>query len=121
LVPTVICLIYVSVGQYPVAYESLDGINFQSEPHLCRVAVGSRALMAPVPTAAPPAAPFAARDPEQWLTPDQAKDELVCGVDYVWTLCRERRLKHRRNGRRILIKRAHIDEYNEAQVIGGGS
>jgi hypothetical protein len=77
--------------------------------------------MAPMPTAAPPADRPAPRDPEQWLTPNEAKDEIVCGVDYVWTLCRERKLKHRRHGRRILIKRAHIYEYNDAQVIGGGA
>lgn len=59
------------------------------------------------------------RDPEQWLTPDQAKDELVCGIDYVWKLCRDGRLKHRRKGRHILIKRAHITEYEESLVSGG--
>lgn len=59
------------------------------------------------------------RDPEQWLTPNQAKDELVCGVDYVWQLCREGRIKHRRKGRRILIKRAHCREYADSLVEGG--
>jgi excisionase family DNA binding protein len=61
----------------------------------------------------------AARDPEQWLTPEQAKDELVCGVDYIWQLCREGKVKRRRKGRNYLIKRAHITEYMDAQVEGG--
>jgi excisionase family DNA binding protein len=62
---------------------------------------------------------FEGRDPEEWMTPSQAKDELVCGVDYVWRLCREGKLKHRRKGRQILIKRAHAREFADAQVRGG--
>jgi hypothetical protein len=62
---------------------------------------------------------FEGRNPEEWLTPRQAKDELVCGIDYVWKLCRDGDLKHRRKGRHILIKRAHAQEFADAKVRGG--
>jgi excisionase family DNA binding protein len=58
------------------------------------------------------------KSPEDWLTPVEAAPILRCGVDQVWKLCRERKLKHRRNGNRILIKRVHLTEYTDAQVVG---
>lgn len=57
-------------------------------------------------------------DPEYPYTPVEAAELLRCSVDYVWKLCREGKLKHRRNGRRIFIKRQHLTEYIDAQVVG---
>lgn len=58
-------------------------------------------------------------DPEEWLTPQEAASEMRCGVDYVWRLCREARLKRRKKGRHHLIKLKHVHEYEDAQVEGG--
>jgi excisionase family DNA binding protein len=55
--------------------------------------------------------------PEDWLTPREAAPVLRCGVDHIWKLCRERKLKHRRSGNRIFIKRGHLTEYADAQVV----
>jgi excisionase family DNA binding protein len=50
------------------------------------------------------------------LTPDEAAPLLRCGVDHVWKLCRDGKLKHRRNGRRILIRRQDISDYIDDQI-----
>ena len=57
-------------------------------------------------------------DPEFPYTPVEAAELLRCSVDHVWKLCREGKLKHRRSGRRIFIKREHLIEYTDAQVVG---
>jgi excisionase family DNA binding protein len=54
--------------------------------------------------------------PEDWLTPQEAAPIMRCSVDYVWQLCREGKLKHRRKGRNILIKREHVTEYMDGGV-----
>lgn len=43
----------------------------------------------------------------------------MCGVDYVWQLCREGKIKRRRKGRNYLIKRMHSQEYADSLVEGG--
>lgn len=56
--------------------------------------------------------------PEDWLTPQEAAPILRCGVDHVWKLCRDKKLKHRRNGNRIFIKREHLADYADSLVVG---
>jgi excisionase family DNA binding protein len=58
-------------------------------------------------------------NPNEMLTPVEAASLLRCRKDYVWRLCRDGKLKHMRKGQKILIKRAHVSDYIDAQIAGG--
>lgn len=55
------------------------------------------------------------RDRDPWLTADQAAAHLGCKRDRIYDLVQIGRLTPRRDGRRVLFKRADLDRYLESR------
>ncbi len=53
--------------------------------------------------------------PEPWLNVDQAAAYLSCGKQRVYNLISQRRLRHVKDGSRVLVRREWIDEHLKAQ------
>lgn len=51
---------------------------------------------------------------ECWLTVDQAADYLGCRRQRIYNLVSQRRLRHRKDGSRVLFRRHWLDELLEA-------
>ncbi len=52
--------------------------------------------------------------PEPWIGVDQAAEYLACPTSRIYDLVSQRRLTPRRDGRRLLFKRSHLDAAIEA-------
>jgi excisionase family DNA binding protein len=52
--------------------------------------------------------------PEPWLTVQQAADHLACRPQRIYNLVSQRRLRHAKDGSRVLFRRQWLDEYLEA-------
>lgn len=50
------------------------------------------------------------------LTTEEVAEYLGLSKDFVYTLCREKRLPHARIGGRLIFKRAAIDKYIDEQI-----
>jgi excisionase family DNA binding protein len=55
-----------------------------------------------------------ASTPEPWIGVDQAAEHLACPTSRIYDLVSQRRLIPRRDGRRLLFKRSHLDAAIEA-------
>jgi len=53
--------------------------------------------------------------PEPWIGVDQAAEYLACKPQRIYDLVSQDRLEHRKEGRRLLFRRAWIDEYLERE------
>lgn len=49
-----------------------------------------------------------------WLTVQQAADHLACRPQRIYNLVSQRRLRHVKDGSRVLFRRQWLDEYLEA-------
>jgi excisionase family DNA binding protein len=52
--------------------------------------------------------------PEPWLNVDQAADYLACARQRIYNLVSQRRLRHAKDGSRVLFRRQWLDDYLEA-------
>jgi excisionase family DNA binding protein len=52
--------------------------------------------------------------PEPWIGVEQAAEHLACPPSRIYDLVSQRRLTPRRDGRRLLFKRSHLDAAIEA-------
>jgi excisionase family DNA binding protein len=52
--------------------------------------------------------------PEPWIGVEQAAEHLACPLSRIYDLVSQRRLTPRRDGRRLLFKRSHLDAAIEA-------
>jgi excisionase family DNA binding protein len=52
--------------------------------------------------------------PEPWIGVGQAAEHLACPTSRIYDLVSQRRLTPRRDGRRLLFKRSHLDAAIEA-------
>ncbi len=52
--------------------------------------------------------------PEPWIGVEQAAEHLACPTSRIYDLVSQRRLTPRRDGRRLLFKRSHLDAAIEA-------
>jgi excisionase family DNA binding protein len=52
--------------------------------------------------------------PESWIGVEQAAEHLACPTSRIYDLVSQRRLTPRRDGRRLLFKRSHLDAAIEA-------
>jgi excisionase family DNA binding protein len=52
--------------------------------------------------------------PDPWLTVDQAAAYLACRRQRVYNLVSQRRLRHAKDGSRVLFRRQWLDDYIEA-------
>jgi len=55
-----------------------------------------------------------ATPPEPWIGVEQAAEHLACPTSRIYDLVSQRRLTPRRDGRRLLFKRSHLDAAIEA-------
>ena len=56
----------------------------------------------------------AAHEPESWLTVQQAADYLACRPQRIYNLISQRRLRHVKDGTRVLFRRQWLDDHLEA-------
>ena len=54
------------------------------------------------------------RPSEPWIGVEQAAEHLACPTSRIYDLVSQRRLTPRRDGRRLLFKRSHLDAAIEA-------
>ncbi len=59
-------------------------------------------------------APQSDGKPEPWIGVDKAAEHLACPTSRIYDLVSQRRLVPRRDGRRLLFKRSHLDAAIEA-------
>lgn len=52
-----------------------------------------------------------AHDPESWLTVDQAAGYLSCQPQRIYNLVSQRRLRHVKDGSRVLFRRQWLDDH----------
>ncbi len=58
--------------------------------------------------------PSATSPSEPWIGVEQAAEHLACPTSRIYDLVSQRRLTPRRDGRRLLFKRSHLDAAIEA-------
>jgi excisionase family DNA binding protein len=56
------------------------------------------------------------REPEAWLTVDHAAAYLSCGRQRIYNLVSQGRLRHVKDGTRVLTRRQWLDEHLEAST-----